>query len=206
MIIYKCFCTACEFEMKVVSASNTCRILVFHNALTIKPLWISIRIMKQNHAEKRCHLRQVTVCFESCYGVISVKQHGKVTEITGWKEANEDIEAIQWFCTSSEMAPYKQRSGSFISIWSTPEVLKTEQQTLHRQVQPTRFPQDKTKQKANWQHADQRLCHHDKRQNYTVFSLHALIRILSQAYGIPCNLPIKRQHKNCNCHFFFVTL
>ena len=83
MIIYKCFCIACEFEMKVVSASNTCRILVFHNALTVKPLWISSRIMKQNHAEKRCHLRQVTVCFESCYGVISVKQHGKVTEITG---------------------------------------------------------------------------------------------------------------------------
>ena len=46
MIIYKCFCIACEFEMKVVSASNTCRILVFHNALTVRSLWISSRIMK----------------------------------------------------------------------------------------------------------------------------------------------------------------
>ena len=126
------------------------------------------------------------------------KTRGHLRQFMGWFDADCVVfqhDYMLWFALF------------FVIFWLSMlyKWPKTDQ-TLHRSVQPTRFPQDKTKQKANWQHTGRRLCHHDKRLHYTVFGLHALIRILSQAYGIPCNLPIKRQHKNCNCHFFFVTL
>ena len=126
------------------------------------------------------------------------KTRGHLRQFEGWFDADCVVfqhDYMLWFALF------------FVIFWLSMlyKWPKTDQ-TLHRSVQPTRFPQDKTKQKANWQHTGRRLCHHDKRLHYTVFGLHALIRILSQAYGIPCNPLIKRQHKNCNCHFFFVTL
>ena len=80
--------------------------------------------MGNNHAEKHCNLRQITLQSASSYDVIWVRKHGKVTEIAGWKDADEDIEAIKWLRTNGEMTSCKHGKHVFISIWWGRKVLK----------------------------------------------------------------------------------
>ena len=51
--------------------------------------------MKWNYVEIHCNLRQITLQSAWSYDVISVKQHGKVTEIATQEDKNEVVKAVQ---------------------------------------------------------------------------------------------------------------
>lgn len=68
-------------------------------------------------------MRQEAWSFHSLCAVVWCKWHRKVAQIVKQEESNEGIKAIKGLRKS-------MGKRVFISIWSTPEVLKTAQQTL----------------------------------------------------------------------------
>ena len=107
---------------------------------------------------------------------------------------------------SPKIAPHRLRKEFFISIWSPPEVLNSDQQTLHFAAQSACAFKTRQQQKPTDHASPTTLILTTGSPNRTGTKAHAPIHFLLCKHLIPHYPPTKRLHKNCNCHFFFVTL
>ena len=102
-VVYKFSRKLWKFEKQGILMLNHRRFLMTYKALTVKTLQNSTKNTTSNHAENRCNLRQITAQSALKHTIKWMKQQGKVTEIAGQEDRNEEIQAQKSLQNSAEI-------------------------------------------------------------------------------------------------------